>query len=117
MIDLREIEETISEIRRGGTTIDAAEKLAVMYILRDHMQRENESERDVRAEVHTARPQTEENPETFSYSSASKSEFREACRGLDAERLIDVMDDHMSAMKLLYPKEYDAILKQLKIVY
>ena len=103
---------------RDSTTIDAAEKLAVMYILRDHIQKEDAStQHDVHTKEQTTQLQSKDSPEARGYSAASRSEFRDACRDVDVNRLIDVMDEHMSAMKLLYPKEYDAIIKQLKIVH
>ena len=40
MIDLREIYETIDEIQRNGTTVGQAEKLALLYIAADYMERE-----------------------------------------------------------------------------
>ena len=40
MIDLREIYDTIDDLRRDGTTIGQAEKLALLYIAADYMERE-----------------------------------------------------------------------------
>jgi len=43
MIDLQEINETIDELKRNGSTVGAAEKLALLYIAREHMEREEQS--------------------------------------------------------------------------
>ena len=46
MIDLKEIDETIAKIKRDGTSVTDAERLAVLYGLRAHMA--SESVQDVR---------------------------------------------------------------------
>lgn len=46
MIDLKEIDETITKIKREGTSVKDAERLAVLYGLRAHMA--SESVQDVK---------------------------------------------------------------------
>ena len=41
------------------------------------------------------------------------SEFRKACSGVNSEKLLEVMDDFMYELKILYPKKYLDILKQI----
>lgn len=112
MIDLREIRETIDEIKRNGTTVGQAERLALLYIAQDHMERE-EAER--------------QNPENVErgYSLAAapapqvvsiehRSDFLSACDGARIEDVLNVLDEHMEAIRVLYPKEYDALVQRLE---
>lgn len=106
MIDLREIRETIEEIRRHGTTIGQAEQLALLYIAADYMEREEEG-------VHGAQERYARAAAPASVSVEPKSEFLAACDGLDLQNVLDVMDEHMEAVRALYPKEYAAVVLSL----
>lgn len=41
------------------------------------------------------------------------SEFRKACSGVNSEKLLEVMDEFMYELKILHPKKYWDILKQI----
>lgn len=111
MIDLREIRETIDELRRNGHTVGQAEKLALLYIAADYMERE------------TQRENAQNNAET-AYATRPKempvrvmtrgtSEFLAACDGVPVNDVLDLLDEHMEAIRVLYPKEYKIILDRL----
>lgn len=116
MIDLRELDETIDELKRNGSTIGAAEKLALLYIAREHMEREGgqrmpmETARDY---AHTAAP-TPDKEKDRRVKTRGTSEFLAACDGARIEDVLYVLDEHMEAIKVLYPKEYDAIVLKLE---
>lgn len=106
MIDLREIDETIRDLKGTGTTVGAAEKLALLYIARDYMRREDDLLKDAVQE-------------TRSYSRrasriSESSEFRTVCKGLCDDALLDILDKHMEAIKVIYPKEYSAVVKRIE---
>ena len=42
MIDLREIEKTIAELKQGKTTFENCERLASLYIVRDHLKEQSQ---------------------------------------------------------------------------
>ena len=44
----------------------------------------------------------------------SKSEFMNVCSQKEIETVLEVLDEHMEAIKLLYPKEYDSIIEKIK---
>ena len=44
----------------------------------------------------------------------SDSEFVNACSQKDIVAVLEVLDEHMEAIKLLYPKEYDSIIEKIK---
>lgn len=100
MIDLHEIDAAIDEIRREGKSIQAVERLAILYTARDYMQRETE--------------QNERRMQPVTSPDEEVSEFRAACMGISFERIIDVLDEHMEAIKLIYPKEHDAIIRKIR---
>ena len=41
------------------------------------------------------------------------SEFRKACSGVNSEKLLEVMDEFMYELKILHPKKYWDVLKQI----
>lgn len=116
MIDLREIDETIDDIKRKGGTVNDAVTLAMLYIAKDHMQRGD----DARMPAETAQnyalavaptPDEETNRRV---KVRGTSEFLTACDGVRIEDVLMVLDEHMEAIKVLYPKEYDALVKKLE---
>ena len=41
------------------------------------------------------------------------SEFMDVCSQKDIVAVLGVLDEHMEAIKLLYPKEYDSIIEKI----
>ena len=108
MIDLREIDETIDELKRHGNSIQAAERLAMLYIAREYMSKENAAQ-TMQEYAQAAVPKTQAR-----VSTKRTSEFLTACDGAPIEGILDVLDEHMEVIRLLYPKEYDAIVKRIE---
>ena len=44
----------------------------------------------------------------------SDSEFMNVCSQKEITAVLEVLDEHMEAIKLLYPKEYDSIIEKIK---
>lgn len=44
----------------------------------------------------------------------SDSEFINVCSKKGIEGVLGVLDEHMQAIKLLYPKEYDSIIEKIR---
>lgn len=113
MIDVREINETIDQLRREGTTVAQAQKLALMYIARDHMleddaqDAETENEQDHAARYARARMIDHIVPEH------TENDFLRACSGMHIDDVLNVLNEHMDAIKMLYPKEYEKIIRML----
>lgn len=42
------------------------------------------------------------------------SEFMDVCSQKPITDVLEVLDEHMEAIKLLYPKEYDSIIEKIK---
>jgi len=99
-VDKNEIEANITSLKRGSTTWSNVEKYALLCIARDNLNSE---------EVPVQRQ-----PPSYSYASAPDSEFTRAAREADFETLLDVLDEHMDAIRALYPKEYTAVLRKIR---
>ena len=44
----------------------------------------------------------------------SDSEFLAVCSNKDITKVLEVINEHMDAIKILYPKEYDSILNRIQ---
>lgn len=95
MIDLDEINAEIARLEAGKTTYSAVEKLGLLYIVRDNLGG-NRMEKG------------------YSYASAPKSEFVQLAENAPKDGLLMVLDEHFEAIRALYPKEYDAVLRKIR---
>ena len=95
MIDLETIEREICELEaRGDTTYSICERLSWLYVVRDHL-------RPVREEARTTQD-------------LHGSEFLEAASGVSYPALMRILDDHMSALQVVQPKEYESVMDKIR---
>lgn len=97
MISLDEVERTILDLEQKDTSYAVCERLAWLYIVKDHIQpktRMNEIEKDIAP---------------ISY----ESEFLATVSGKDMEQVLSVLDKHMECVKLIYPSEYAEIIRMI----
>ena len=95
MVSLETIEREISELEaRGETTYSQCERLAWLYVCRDHLKPTAEGGRT-----------TQE---------IGGSEFLEACGGVSYPKLMAVLDEHMEAMRVIMPREYDSVMARIR---
>lgn len=97
MINLEEVEKTILDLEKKDTTYAVCERLAWLYIVRDHLTAGN---------VRTAA----EIEKTALYEG---SEFLQAASGKPIDQVLQIVNEHMEAIKIIYPKEYAAIVQRL----
>lgn len=95
MLDYDEIRAEISKLENGDTTYSAVEKLALLYIVRDN---EDKGQKMV----------------GYSFSDAPQSDFLKAVAEAPLDRVLSVLDEHMEAVKILYPKEYEVVVNRIK---
>ena len=97
MVDMKEVQDEIDKLENcGKTTYSVCEKLSILYNVKDH---------------------AEEKPVETSYAkemSFAGSEFMEAALKVPQEELVKVLDEHMEAIRIIYPKEYDSIIRKIK---
>ena len=97
MINLDTIEREINELEaRGETTYSLCERLAYLYIVRDHL-----------------RPVREDTRKT---QELSGSEFLELSSGVNYPQLMRILDEHMTAVRIVQPAEYEAVMDKIKAI-
>lgn len=94
MLSIEEVERTILELEKRDTTYATCERLAWLYIVHDHL-----TQRIVQEKARAER--------------MAGSPFLEACSGAEIEEILRVMNEHMEAVLVIYPKEYDAVVKKI----
>lgn len=117
MIDLREIYETIDELRQNGKTVGQAEKLALLYIAADYMEREEAKQRRPENEMRGYAQAAEPEKKNDRVEVEPVSEFLDACNGARIVDVLRVVDEHMEAIGVLYPKEYNAVVEKIRITH
>lgn len=93
MLSIEKINETILELEQKDTCFSVVDKLADCYIVRDHLVAQQ------------PKPKT---------GKLAGSPFLQAASGVDVAALLAVIDEHLEAVKVLYPAEYDAIIDRIK---
>lgn len=94
MISIDVIESEIRDLEaRGDTTYAQCERLAWLYVVRDHI-----------------KPDSNTNTTPHMYG----SEFLEIASGVSYPDLIRILNDHLETVKILYPKSYEAVLDRIR---
>lgn len=94
MIDIGVIEDEIAAIEaEDETTYETCERLACLYTVRDHIKAKSDASKSV------------------------ASEFLALAVGVPIQDLMKVIDEHMEAMKIVYPSEYAAIVSKIKALH
>ena len=93
MISIDTIENEILELEARDTSWSNVEHLAWLYVVRDHLKK----------------PTCDE-----STGELIGDEFVAACSNVPMQALMNILSEHMEAINLLYPKEFDAIMAQIK---
>ena len=96
MINIDEVNGEIARLEAQPTTMVTVEKLAALYVVRDHL---------------TISP-----PVTGDSIPQGESEYYCACAGHTICEVMGVMDDLMSALMVIQPRLYSAVLSKLNPV-
>lgn len=97
MVSVDEIEREILDLEQRDTTWAVVERLSWLYTVRDHLRRSD----DTAQASSTAAVDT------------GGSEFKDICRGIDMSKVMDVIDAHMDAIKIVCPNEYKLVVGKL----
>ncbi len=106
-MDIVEINEHIRKLKCEETNWQSVEKLAALCTVRDELE-----------EAHAPETQTQAlPPATYAaaYSTAAEpqSDFVVAASSVPFGGLMQVLDRHMNAIKLVYPKEYELVMRKI----
>lgn len=108
-MDIDEINQHIHKLKCGETDWQSVEKLAALCTVRDELEEKQQPD---------LQPVSVQKAEAPAYSTASElqSEFVRAASAVPFGGLMDVLDEHMSAIKMVYPKEYELVIKRLNML-
>lgn len=95
MVSLETIEREIDELLSRDTTYAVCERLAWLYVVRDHL----------RASYKAS---------DFGAASMSGSEFLEAASAARYEDLMRVLDEHMQALMVVQPRAYESLMSKIR---
>lgn len=94
MISLEEIEREINELEHTrDTTYRLCERLAWLYIVRDHL-----------------RPETDERRTQH----LGGSDFLEAASGVSYPALMEVLNEHVQSLAIVQPRAYSSLLRKIR---
>lgn len=91
MIDLEVIKDEIAALEEEDTTYETCEKLAWLYVVRDALLKKRVAEL----------------PDT-------RSDFLRAAAEAPTDSLLMVLDEHMDAIKVIYPQEYEKLVERIR---
>lgn len=100
MVDINEVEEEIINLEKRDTSFATCERLAWLYIVRDHLKGYAQSA----AAPHI---ESESTPEL------GDSEFLRAASNVDLPSLMQILNEHMEALKLVYPSAYKDVMGRI----
>lgn len=98
-MNIEEIKKEIAELERADTNYPNVQRLSWLYTVYDHMA-------DDKAPIVANKVQ--------SIMPTYQGEFGEAVSGVSIDGLMNVLNEHMEVIKLLYPKEYQAVLQRIR---
>lgn len=101
MMDLEEIEKAIEEHEQMRTSLQACERLAWLYIVRDHLSNKDNSVKD-------NSPTSERNIDV------AESEFGKLIRSKSQERVMAVIEELMQTIEVINPRLYAGTIQRIK---
>lgn len=107
-MDIVEINEHIRKLKCEETNWQSVEKLAALCTVRNEL---NEAESRENKPAPQAEPVRQ--MEYSTRSQEPQSEFVEAASAVPFVGLMEVLDGHMSAIKIAYPKEYELVMRKI----
>lgn len=98
MLNIDEINGEIARLERQPLTYVTVERLAWLYIVRDHT-------------VLASEPLVKTNTEKT--APGGDSDFCKACEGKSIESVMDVVDELMDTLHVMQPRVYNAVMQKL----
>lgn len=95
MIDVDVIDSEIAALEDEETTYETCEQLAWLYVVRDHVG-------------------AREDPETV--PDVPGTEFLEVVSGRDVRGVMRVLAEHMEAIRIVAPKEYERVIERIRAI-
>ena len=106
-MDIVEINEHIRKLKCEETNWQSVEKLAALCTVRDELEEKQAPETQTQA-----LPPTDYRA-AYSTAAEPQSDFVAAASSVPFGGLMQVLDRHMNAIKLVYPKEYELVMRKI----
>lgn len=106
-MDIDEINEHIRKLKCEETSWQSVNKLAALCTVRDELEEAHASETQIQALPPAAYAAA------YSTAAEPQSDFVAAASAVPFSSLMQVLDEHMSAIKLVYPKEYELVMRKI----
>ena len=107
-MDIVEINEHIRKLKCEETNWQSVEKLAALCTVRNELSEAESRENSPSPQAEPARQM-----EYSTRPQEPQSEFVAAASTVPFSGLMEVLDRHMSAIKLVYPKEYELVMRKI----
>lgn len=107
-MDIDEINDHIHKLKCGSTDWQSVEKLAALCTVRNELE-----EKQAPAEMQTQALPPTSHPAAYSTKANPQSDFVAAASSVPFGGLMQVLDEHMKAIKLVYPKEYELVMQKI----
>lgn len=95
MVSLETVEREIDELEARETTYRVCERLAWLYVVRDHL-----------------RPTSK--AESMTVPDSEGSEFMRAAGGKKVRDVMSVIDEHLETLHMMYPATYSAVIDKIR---
>ena len=106
-MDIVEINEHIRKLKCEETNWQSVEKLAALCTVRDELEEAHAPE----TQIQSLPPATY--AAAYSTAAEPQSDFVAAASSVPFGGLMQVLDRHMNAIKLVYPKEYELVMRKI----
>lgn len=110
-MDIVEINEHIRKLKCEETNWQSVEKLAALCTVRNELSEAESRETSTTPQVEPVRQM-----EYSTRPQEPQSEFVEAASAVPFGGLMEVLDRHMNAIKLVYPKEYEMVMQRIRLL-
>ena len=100
-MDIDEINTHIHKLKCGSTDWQSVEKLAALCTVRDAPE----------TQIQALPPATY--AAAYSTAAEPQSDFVAAASSVPFGGLMQVLDEHMKAIKMVYPKEYELVMRKI----
>lgn len=106
-MDIDEINEHIRKLKCEETSWQSVNKLAALCTVRNELEPKQTPE----AQSQVLPPSSY--PTAYSTAAEPQSDFVAAASSVPFGGLMQVLDEHMEAIKLVYPKEYELVMRKI----
>jgi len=109
-MDIDEINDHIHKLKCGSTDWQSVEKLAALCTVRNELEEKQQPQPETQARTLPSATY----PAAYSTAAEPQSDFAAAASAVPFSGLMQVLDEHMNAIKLVYPKEYELVMRKIK---